>query len=154
MNTLPPPSKVAQSEITPTTSSASGVVKLLSTIFDKSTYSGLFKAGTVSIGVYLIGISQTALTLYDKEIDAYTEKYKFEANTQLVLDQTDCRTLSSYRAECLIAQHKIKTSSASLEALKAVTDAAKTASIFCFSFSVFFFLSTPFVSFIRPKENS
>lgn len=154
MNTLPPPSEVAQSEINPTTSFGSGMIRLLSILFDKPTYSGLFKAGTVSIGVYLIGISQTGLTIYDKEIDAYTEKYKFEANTHLFLDQTDCRALSNYRTECFIAQHKINSSSASLEALKAVTDAAKTASILCFSFSVFFFLSSPFVSFIHSKKDS
>ena len=153
MNTLPPHQKVARSEITQATKANSGVIRLFSMLFDKSTYSGLFKAGTVAIGIYLIGMSQTAMTLYDKEMDAYTEKYKFEANTQLFLDQTDCKKLSSYQAECFIAQHKMKTSSASLEALKAVTDAAKIGSIFCYIFSVFFFLSTPFVRFTHSEKD-
>lgn len=123
----------------------SGFENLILMFFSQQTYLGLFKAGTVAAGVYLIGISQSAMVLYDKDIDAYSEKFKFEANTHLALEQTDCTKLSNYQAECFIAQHKINTSRSSLEALKSFIDAAKTGSILFYIFSVFFFFATPFV---------
>jgi hypothetical protein len=123
----------------------SGFENLILMFFSQQTYSGLFKAGTVAAGIYLIGISQSAMSLYDKEIDAYSEKFKFEASTHLPLEQTDCNKLSSYQAECFIAQHKINTSRSSLDALKSFIDAAKIGSISFYTFSVFFFFATPFV---------
>lgn len=64
----------------PTTPNTGGKILFL-TIFDRAIYSGLFKASTVFFAIWLIGASQTALTLYDKEIDAYTDKFKFEASS-------------------------------------------------------------------------
>ena len=112
--------------------------------FDPAAYFGLFKASTVCFAVWLIGASQTAVTLYDKEIDAYSDKYKFEASTHRFLDQTDCRLLSNYQADCFLAKHKIDASRSALEALKAVTDAARVGGIFFFIVSAFVFLCAPF----------
>lgn len=125
------------------TPSAGGKILFLK-IFDSSTYSGLFKAGTVCFTIWLIGASQTAVTLYDKEIDAYSDKYKFEAVTHRFLDQTDCRLLSNYQADCFLAKHKIEASGSALEALKVVTDAAWGGGIFCFLASAFLFFGAPF----------
>lgn len=125
------------------TPSAGGKILFLK-IFDSSAYSGLFKAGTVCFTIWLIGASQTAVTLYDKEIDAYSDKYKFEAITHRLLDQTDCRLLSSYQADCLIAQHKIEASGSALEALKAATNAAWVGGIFFFMASTLLFFCAPF----------
>lgn len=131
-----------------------GGKNLFLTIFDRATYSGLFKASTVCIAIWLIGMSQTAMTLYDKEIDAYVDKYKFEALTHRFLDQTNCRLLSSYQADCFIAQHKIDASRSALGALKAVTNAALVGSILCFIASAFVFLCTPFARNAAYTENS
>jgi hypothetical protein len=117
---------------------------LFLSFFDPATYSGFFKAGTVCFTIWLIGASQTAVTLYDKEIDAYTDKYKFEAVTHRFLDQTDCRLLSNYQADCFLAKHKIEASGSALEALKAVTDAAWGGGIFCFFASALLFFCVPF----------
>jgi len=134
------------------TPSAGGKILFLK-IFDSSTYSGLFKAGTVCFTIWLIGASQTAVTLYDKEIDAYTDKYKFEAVTHRLLDQTDCRLLSNYQADCFLAKHKIEASGSALEALKAVTNAAWGSGIFCFFASAFLFFGTPFARNAYPQSS-
>src|SRR5471030_1230347 len=131
-------SKIVQ----PATPSTGGKILFL-TIFDRTTYSGLFRASTVCFAIWLIGASQTAVTLYDKEIDAYTDKYKFEAVTHRFLDQTDCRLLSSYQADCFLAQHKIDASGNALQALKVVTDSARLISILLFIASAFLFVCTP-----------
>ncbi|MGE8189177.1 hypothetical protein [Pseudomonas sp. NPDC086278] len=125
------------------TPSAGGKILFLK-IFDSSTYSGLFKAGTVCFTIWLIGASQTAVTLYDKEIDAYSDKYKFEAATHRFLDQTDCRLLSNYQADCFLAKHKIKASGSALETLKTATDAAWLGGIFFFIASTLLFFFAPF----------
>lgn len=141
-------SKIVQ----PATPSSGGKILFL-TIFDRATYSGLFKASTVCFAIWLIGASQTALTLYDKEIDAYADKFKFEAMTHRFLDQTDCRLLSSYQADCFIAQHKIEASQSALGALKSATDTAWVGGIFFFIASAFVFLCAPFARNAY-KENS
>lgn len=84
----------------------------------------------------------TALILYDK--DAYADKYRFEATTHRLLDQTDCGLLSSYQADCFMAQHKIDASGKALEVLKAVTDSAWAGGLCFFIALAFIFLSTPF----------
>lgn len=134
------------------TPSAGGKILFLK-IFDSSTYSGLFKAGTVCFTIWLIGASQTAVTLYDKEIDAYSDKYKFEAVTHRFLDQTDCRLLSNYQADCFLAKHKIEASGSALEALKVVTDAAWGGGIFCFFASAFLFFGAPFARNAYPQSS-
>jgi hypothetical protein len=132
-------SKIVQ----PATPNTGGKILFL-TIFDRATYSGLFKASTVCFAIWLIGASQTAVTLYDKEIDAYADKFKFEAITHRFLDQTDCRLLSSYQADCFLAQHKMDASRSALAALKAVTDASWVGGILLFIASAFVFLCAPF----------
>jgi len=136
----------------PATPNTGGKILFL-TIFDWATYSGLFKVSTVCFAIWLIGASQTAVTLYDKEIDAYADKFKFEAMTHRFLDQTDCRLLSSYQAECFLAKHKIEASGSAIEALKTVTDAAWVIGIFLFIASAFLFVCTPFARNAY-KENS
>lgn len=141
-------SKVVQ----PATPSSGGKI-LFFMIFDRATYSGLFKASTVCFAIWLIGASQTALTLYDKGIDTYADKFKFDAMTHRFLDQTDCRLLSNYQADCFLAKHKIEASGSALEALKAVTDAAWGGGIFCFFASAFLFFGAPFARNAYPQSS-
>lgn len=114
-------------------------------IFKPQTYSNLFKAGTVMIGIALVGMSQTSLTLYDKELDAYASKFKIEAVTHRPLQQTDCRFLETLEADCLMAQHKIQTSESALGLLQTVVNIALYGSSCFFVAAIFVFGCTPFV---------
>jgi len=111
-------------------------------IFNQKTYSSLFKAGTVMIGVALIGMSQTSLTLYEKELDAYASKFKIEAVTHRPLQQTDCKFIGALEADCFTAQHKMETINSAGNLLATVVDTARTAGVFCFLASLFVFIFT------------
>ncbi|SFW31078.1 MULTISPECIES: hypothetical protein [Pseudomonas] len=125
---------------------SSGVEKrIFEAIFNQKTYSALFKAGTVMVGIALVGMSQTSLTLYEKELDAYTSKFKIEATTHRPLQQTDCKFLGALEAECFMAQHKLKTSDSAVDLLGTVVNTALGGGLSCFLAAMFVFICTPFV---------
>lgn len=138
------PIKVALPTPLPATAS-SGVEKhFFEMIFNQKTYSALFKAGTVMVGIALVGMSQTSLTLYEKELDAYTSKFKIEAITHRALQQTDCKFLGTLEAECFMAQHKVRTSDSAVGLLGTMVNTALGGSMFCFIAALFVFVCTPF----------
>ncbi|WP_073522341.1 hypothetical protein [Pseudomonas fluorescens] len=114
-------------------------------IFNQKTYSALFKAGAVVIGIALVGMSQTALTLYEKEVDAYTSKFKLEAITHRPLEQPDCKFLGALEAECFMAKHKVNTSDSAVGLLGTVVNIALGGGLCCFLAAIFVFVCTPFV---------
>ncbi|WP_210558302.1 MULTISPECIES: hypothetical protein [unclassified Pseudomonas] len=97
-------------------------------------------------GIGLVGISQTGLALYEKELDAYADKYKIEAITHRPLNETDCRFMGTHEVECFMAQHKMDASESALGLLQAVVNAAFVFSLLCFIASIFVFLSTAFAN--------
>ncbi|QYY79461.1 hypothetical protein [Pseudomonas germanica] len=141
----PLPVQAQVQEPLPTPVSSEVMRRFIRMTFNRGTSFALFKASMVLFGIALIGMSQTALTLYDKEVDAYSSKYKIEAVIGRQLDQIDCPFLTAYKADCLMAQHKMDAVSSSLDLLDTVVRWAFRSGIGFFILSITFFISTPLV---------
>ena len=135
-----------QAPPTPHTSVSSEAMKrLIRTTFNRGTSFALFKAAIVLLGIALIGVSQTGLALYDKDLDAYTSKFRIESALGRPLDQIHCPSLTAYKADCEIAQHKIETLNSSLNLLDTAVRWTFRSGIGFVVLSAIFFISTPFV---------
>lgn len=141
----PLPVQAQVQEPLPTPVSSEVMRRFIRMTFNRGTSFALFKASMVLFGIALIGMSQTALTLYDKEVDAYSSKYKIEAVIGRQLDQIDCPFLTAYKADCLMAQHKMDAVNSSLDLLDTVVRWAFRSGIGFFILSITFFISTPLV---------
>jgi hypothetical protein len=135
----------------PTTSSRT-TMHALKMFVSRKASAGLFKAGTLCLGVALIGMSQTAITLYDKEVDAFTAKYRIEAVVGRPLEQIDCKFLKPNQADCLLAQQKVEFTESAGSLLDWVVRLALGlwASLYLSSFILFF--STPYARAIRARD--
>jgi len=128
--------------------------RLIKAAFNSRAYSAMFKAGIVSYGIALVGISQTGLTLYDKELDAYSSKFKVEAAVGRTLERIDCQFLTVLQADCNLAKHKLKTSATTLDLLDTVVHAAFWVGTTLLIFSVLVFIGTPIVRAFLGKNST
>ncbi|PPA04374.1 hypothetical protein C4E44_09420 [Pseudomonas sp. MWU12-2312b] len=119
--------------------------RLIRMIFNRGTSVALFKAGIVLLGIALIGMSQTGLALYDKELDAYGSKFKIEAVLGRTLEQIHCPSLTAYKADCQIAQHKMEAVNSGLDLLDTVVRWTYRSGIGLVILSGILFISTPIV---------
>lgn len=121
---------------------------LVNLFFSEHSYSALFKAGVFLLGISLLSMSQVGTFLYDKDIEAYTERFKIEELSGKTLENTDCSKLNGKLTECRIAKHKSKTLDSSLTLLDTIVSYSMLSGFALTVLSLLIFLATAF----RPQS--
>lgn len=67
-------------------------------------------------------MSQVGTFLYDKDIEAHTDRFEIEELSGKSLEETDCAKLNGKITECRIAKHKSETLDSSLTLLDTVVN--------------------------------
>jgi len=86
----------------------------------EKSYSALFKAGVVLVGVSLLAISQAGTFLYEKDLSAHKAKFTLEATLKQPLEKIDCFKLTTQKVDCLVAKHEMNTLNSSVNLLNMV----------------------------------
>jgi hypothetical protein len=129
-------------------------MRRLAIIISKDTYNGLFKAATVILGVALIGMSQTGPILYDKEVEAYSAKFKIEETINRPLADINCELLTTVKADCKTAKHKTELSRVALNLFDTIVKDAMRLGAVLLLFGVLVFFATPFVHETDDKNST
>lgn len=117
---------------------------LVNLFFSERSYSALFKAGVFLLGLSLLAISQVGTFLYDKDIEAHTERFKIEEISGKALEDTDCTKLNGKLTDCRIAKHKSKTLDSGLALLLTIVKYSMWSGFALTMLSLFIFLVTAF----------
>ncbi len=119
---------------------------LYQTICSKEGYSGIFKGGVALISFAMLSLSQYGPFLYEKDIEAYKEKYTLEEKLQIkITEKIDCSKQKKSQAKCEVIKHKLFALKASLMLLETLFNNAFWLVLYLCGISAVGFLLRPFI---------